>query len=139
MHWQPANRIRLVTFDALFTLVKPRKPIHEQYSDAFEPFLGRLDAARIKRSFKQGTVSLWQSKLASHCFVALCEEQDTSPAYNQGHEKWWSNVIRKTALGAGAEVQAVNASLPTLVPRLLNRFSSDEGYELYSDAMSTGE
>jgi hypothetical protein len=46
--------IRLVTFDALFTLITLRKPIHVQYSEAFSPYLGTLPPDAIARSFKLG-------------------------------------------------------------------------------------
>lgn len=46
--------IRLVTFDALHTIITPRRPIHVQYSEVFTPFLGILDSNAIKRSFKVG-------------------------------------------------------------------------------------
>ena len=47
--------IRLVTFDALHTLVAPRLPVYVQYSQTFEPYLGVLDPDALKRSFKIGT------------------------------------------------------------------------------------
>jgi phosphoglycolate phosphatase-like HAD superfamily hydrolase len=49
--------IRLVTFDALYTLVKPRRPVHVQYAEVFEQHgLRRVDPDEVKRSFKQGEV-----------------------------------------------------------------------------------
>jgi hypothetical protein len=50
--------IRLVTFDALFTLIKPRAPIYVQYSRVFEPHLGLLKPDAIKASFKTGMSAL---------------------------------------------------------------------------------
>jgi hypothetical protein len=49
--------IRLVTFDALHTLITPRKPIHVQYAEEFRPYLGRLPPKAIARSFKPGVLS----------------------------------------------------------------------------------
>lgn len=46
--------IRLVTFDALHTLITPRKPIHVQYSEVFSPYLGMLPPDAIARSLKLG-------------------------------------------------------------------------------------
>lgn len=46
--------IRLVTFDALLTLVRPRQPVYVQYAQIFEPYLGALAPDAIKRSFKSG-------------------------------------------------------------------------------------
>ncbi len=56
MTWQAIRlpRIRLVTFDALHTIITPRLPINVQYSAVFEPYLGALDPEAIKRSFKTG-------------------------------------------------------------------------------------
>ncbi|KLO14260.1 HAD-like protein [Schizopora paradoxa] len=113
--------IRLVLFDALFTLVAPRKPISTQYAEAFKPFFGTLDEGRIKSEFKR----------------ALKQLETERPAYEQGHETWWADVIRRTAVGAGAPAEVVEHALPTLVPGLLKRFSSREGYKLYDDALPT--
>ena len=49
--------IRLVTVDALHTLITPRKPIHVQYAEEFRPYLGRLPPKAIARSFKLGVLS----------------------------------------------------------------------------------
>lgn len=46
--------IRLVIFDALHTLLKPRRPIYVQYSQTFEPYLGVLEPEALKNSFKTG-------------------------------------------------------------------------------------
>jgi hypothetical protein len=48
--------IRLVTFDALHTLITPRKPIHVQYAEVFSPYLGTLPPDAIARSFKLGVL-----------------------------------------------------------------------------------
>lgn len=93
-------------------------------------------------------------------FTALRGVQIERPAYsaaagdinNEKSEAWWREVIRRTAIGAGAESEGntsfcsynnakaftvVAESLPTLVPTLMKRFSSSEGYALYDDAYST--
>ncbi|KAH9832302.1 HAD hydrolase subfamily IA REG-2-like protein [Rhodofomes roseus] len=113
--------IRAVLFDALATLVAPRLPIYVQYSQTFEPYLGVLAPDLLKKSFKS----------------ALKQVQKEKPAYQSGAEGWWGEVIRRTALGAGADPQAVDRSLGEIVPRLLHRFSSREGYKLYDDSMPT--
>ena len=46
--------IRFVTFDALHTLITPRKPIHVQYAEVFTPYLGTLPPDAIAHSFKLG-------------------------------------------------------------------------------------
>ncbi|KAK7472785.1 hypothetical protein VKT23_000892 [Stygiomarasmius scandens] len=117
--------IRLVTFDILHTLITPRHPIHVQYSMAFAPYLGKLDPEQLKYSFK----------------IALKELQRERPAYayenEAASERWWSEVIKKTALGAGAAPSAVDASLEKIVPNLMKRFSSREGYAAFEDALPT--
>ncbi|KAH9929613.1 HAD hydrolase subfamily IA REG-2-like protein [Epithele typhae] len=113
--------IRLVTFDALHTLVAPRLPIHVQYSQTFEPYLGKLDPEALKHSFKS----------------VLKQVQQEQPVYRGGADEWWGYVIKRTAVGAGADPTAVNASLGQIIPRLLNRFSSREGYKLFDDTLPT--
>ena len=44
--------IKLVTFDALHTLLTPRRPIYVQYSQVFSPYLGVLSPESLKCSFK---------------------------------------------------------------------------------------
>ncbi|KAG2146485.1 HAD-like domain-containing protein [Suillus bovinus] len=113
--------IRLVTFDALHTLVTPRLPIYVQYSQTFAPYLGVLEPGLLKQSFK----------------VALSQVQKENPTYqgNSGAEGWWSEVIKRTAIGAGANQQAVDSSLPQIVPSLMERFSSRQGYKLFHDSL----
>ncbi|KAH8079446.1 HAD hydrolase subfamily IA REG-2-like protein [Cristinia sonorae] len=109
--------IRLVTFDALHTIITPRLPIFIQYSQTFEPYLGVLGQDALKSSFK----------------LALKQLQAEKPVYGDGARRWWGEVIRRTALGAGADPEAVERNIGEIVPRLLHRFSSKEGYKLYDD------
>ncbi|OJA18242.1 hypothetical protein AZE42_05170 [Rhizopogon vesiculosus] len=113
--------IRLVTFDALHTLITPRLPIYVQYSQTFAPYLGVLEPELLRQSFK----------------VALKQVQKDKPAYQEdsGAEGWWSEVIKRTAIGAGADPQAVDSSLRHIVPSLMERFSSREGYKLFHDSL----
>jgi hypothetical protein len=60
--------IRFVTFDALYTLITPRKPIYVQYSEAFSPYLGPLPPDVIARSFKLGVLSFCDFYIASARF-----------------------------------------------------------------------
>ncbi|PCH43537.1 HAD hydrolase IA REG-2-like protein [Wolfiporia cocos MD-104 SS10] len=113
--------IRLVIFDALQTLIAFRLPVYVQYAQTFEPHLGPLDPDAIKKSFK----------------TALKQLQVEQPAYQSGAEGWWGEVIRRTAVGAGADHNAVGSSLPELTRRLLHRFSSREGYRAFDDALPT--
>jgi len=66
----------------------------------------------------------------------LKQLQQEKPVYQSGAQEWWGQVIRRTAIGAGADPQAVDKSLEHIVPRLLHRFSSREGYKLYDDSLS---
>ncbi|KAK0485880.1 HAD-like domain-containing protein [Armillaria novae-zelandiae] len=111
--------IRLVTFDALFTLINLREPVHVQYARAFRPYLGELDADAVKSSFK----------------AALAALQKERPAYDSGSTAWWSEVIRRTALGAKADSAALDRSLQDIVHGLMRRFSSREGYKAYDGAI----
>ncbi|KAH9929308.1 HAD hydrolase subfamily IA REG-2-like protein [Amylocystis lapponica] len=111
--------IRLVLFDAFSTLLTPRLPVYVQYSETFEPYLGVLEPDALKRSFK----------------IALKQLQAEKPAYQSGAQEWWGEVIRRTAVGAGGDPNAVDKSLAEIVPRLLKRFSSREGYRAFDDSI----
>ena len=113
--------IKLVTLDAFYTTVAPRLPIYVQYADTFRPYLGTLQPDALKRSFK----------------TALRGVQKERPAYvgEDAASGWWGEVIKRTAIGAGADPQDVDSSLGEIVPRLLKRFSSREGYKLYDDTV----
>jgi len=62
----PLMTIRLVLFDALHTLVKPRAPIFLQYANVFEPHLGKLSPEAIKSSFKTGKL-----QISRHCYMVV--------------------------------------------------------------------
>jgi len=111
--------LKLVLFDALHTLLTPRLPIYVQYSQTFQPFLGALDPTALKQSFR----------------AALKQVQVEHPSYQNGAQHWWTEVIRKTAVGAGADPHIVDQSLGEIVPRLMHRFASREGYKLFEDSL----
>jgi len=46
--------IRLVTFDALYTIIAPRLPVHIQYSQTFAPYIGILNPDSLRQSFRVG-------------------------------------------------------------------------------------
>ncbi|KAJ7096225.1 HAD-like domain-containing protein [Mycena epipterygia] len=112
-------KIRLVTFDVLHTLITPRHPIHIQYARVFEPYLGPLGPQALRRSFG----------------IALRQIQAEKPAYGDDASSWWSDVIRRTALGAGAEPKVLDDSLSAIVPRLMATFSTKEGYKAFDDSL----
>lgn len=90
-----------------------------QYSNTFAPYLGVLDPDALKRSFK----------------TALKAVHQTNPTYAKGSSVWWAEVIRRTALDAGANARDVDEHLAKIVPRLLQVFSSREGYKAFDDAL----
>ena len=56
----PGSAIRLVTFDALYTVLVPRAPIPVQYAEAFAAAgLGPLEPNAVKCSFKAGGLRSW--------------------------------------------------------------------------------
>lgn len=114
-------RIRLVTFDALHTIISPRHPIHVQYSQVFAPFLGVLPPESIKKSFTK----------------ALKAVQTEHPSYNKGAEQWWRDVISRTAIGAGGSKHVLDENLSEIAKTLMARFSSKEGYKAIDDAIPT--
>ena len=66
--------IRLLTFDALFTLLRPTQPFHIQYARTFQPYFGSLDPESIRLSFKRG-----QSSSRSRSRVLVAEKR--APAF----------------------------------------------------------
>lgn len=68
-------KIRLVTFDALHTIVTPRLPIYVQYSQTFEPYLGVLEPEAVKKSFKIGNVQLQSGMENSVSYVCDAHNQ----------------------------------------------------------------
>ncbi|KAH7339842.1 HAD hydrolase subfamily IA REG-2-like protein [Rhizoctonia solani] len=123
-------RVKIVFFDALFTIVQPRIPIFEQYHRVLTPKLGPLNPVLLKDSFK----------------TALGEVQQERPAYGNGKtgpvesdavRSWWKEVIRRTALGAGADPEKTDKNLEDAVTELLHIFSSKEGYKLTDGTLQT--
>jgi len=148
-------RIRLITFDAFHTIITPRHPIHVQYSQVFAPFLGVLPPESIKQSFKKGERET-PARTSSKCCSALKEVQAEHPSYDKGAKQWWSDVIRRTAIGGGGSrhgmygkdnpssdesngVSALDENLSDIVETLMARFSSKEGYKAFDDAISTSQ
>lgn len=48
------QKVIMVFFDALGTLITPRLPVHVQYAEVFEPYLGKLEASSVQAAFKKG-------------------------------------------------------------------------------------
>ncbi|KZT44207.1 HAD-like protein [Sistotremastrum suecicum HHB10207 ss-3] len=117
--------IRVVFFDALHTIITPRLPIYVQYSQVFAPYLGELSPDAIRVAFK----------------TSLKQIQKEKPAYviEGGANAWWMEVIKRTALGAGADEKDLLKALPEIVPKLMTRFSSKEGYKTFPEVLKTLE
>ncbi|KAK1251056.1 hypothetical protein MKX07_005611 [Trichoderma sp. CBMAI-0711] len=105
----------LLCFDAFGTLFRPKGAVAQQY-------------AHVSRQC--GLTGFSDKELSSRLLAAIKEERELNPNYGKatglGATKWWTNVIHKTF----TPLIPRNQSLPpTLVPKLLHRFSSSEGYE----------
>ncbi|KAJ7597533.1 HAD-like protein [Mycena floridula] len=111
--------IRLVSFDAFKTLFYPRHSIAAQYASVMSPFLGSMNEKLLDASFK----------------TALSQLRIERPLYEKGTKLWWTEVIKRTALNAGANEHALDQSLSQIVSTLLHRFSSNLGYEAYPDVL----
>ncbi|EIM79908.1 uncharacterized protein STEHIDRAFT_68915 [Stereum hirsutum FP-91666 SS1] len=132
-------RIKLVTFDALHTLITPRLPIAVQYAQTFEPYLGPLDPKLLNLSFKRALKDLQKSKPLYASPSPSPSPSGTSEPSSQNASpdptSWWTEIIRRTALGAHASPALVSQHLQSIVPVLMKRFSSDEGYMLFDDVV----
>jgi REG-2-like HAD superfamily hydrolase len=111
----------LLAFDAFGTLFNPRQPIAAQYG-----YLARL----------HGMGGLREDDIQASFHKAFKEEASELPNYGKNigmkAPEWWANVIIKTF----TPLIPINTKLPEqLVPDLLHRFSSNEGYAIYPDVM----
>ena len=48
-------------------------------------------------------------------------------------EQWWSELIQRCIVNAGAEETDVERAMSTLGPSLLSRFESEKGYKLFPE------
>jgi len=131
-------RYLLLTLDAFGTLFHPRIPIAAQYIQAAHS-LGFLTPSPHRR----GDNLLMPERFQRAFGEAFRAEATARPNYGRwepgfgGPRLWWANVIRgcfervvgRAGEGGGAEV----ALPPELVPTLLERFSSRQGYALFED------
>lgn len=111
----------LLAFDAFGTLFTPRQPVASQYGEvARRHGLSGFKDDELQASFRR----------------AFKEESAQHPNYGKKvgmmAPEWWSNVISKTF----TPFVSSGAQLPDrLVPDLLHRFSSKEGYSLFPDTL----
>lgn len=109
----------LLCFDAFGTLFSPKGPVAQQYAEVARQcdFTGFSD-----------------KELQSRLLEAIKDEREQNPNYGKatglGATQWWTNVIHKTFTPLLRNNQALP---PTLVPKLIHRFSSSEGYEAQRD------
>lgn len=141
---RPRNYL-LLTLDAYETLFHPRLPIATQYAQtahslgAFNPLPTHLHPtdSDVKTAFKAAFKQ--EAKLRPNY-------GRSKPDFKGGPKQWWANVIQgsferavlEVDEGGSADVgekkrQALESLPPELVPRLIHRFWSREGYELYND------
>jgi FMN phosphatase YigB (HAD superfamily) len=122
------KRTLLITLDAFETLFHPKKPIADLYAAAANHFrfprrAPRLTPEQIHPAFKE-VFKTQSSILPNYGRDAALAGQYAGP------KQWWSEVIVDTLTRASGSREDV----PTLlVQMLLNRFSSNDGYALYSD------
>ncbi|RFU80980.1 haloacid dehalogenase [Trichoderma arundinaceum] len=109
----------LLCFDAFGTLFRPKGAVAQQY-------------AEVARQC--GITGFSDKELQSRLLAAIKDERELNPNYGKatglGATKWWSNVIQKTFTPLISNNQALP---PMLVPKLIHRFSSSEGYEAQRD------
>ncbi|OAR05881.1 hypothetical protein LLEC1_05664 [Akanthomyces lecanii] len=114
-----AKRNLLLCFDAFGTLFTPKGSVAQQY-------------AHVARQC--GIADFSDQELETHLMAAIRQERKLNPNYGRptglGATRWWTNVIHRTF----APLIRENQPLPSaLVPALLHRFASDEGYEAQPD------
>ncbi|KAM6480245.1 hypothetical protein HDV62DRAFT_105848 [Trichoderma sp. SZMC 28011] len=109
----------LLCFDAFGTLFSPKGAVAQQY-------------AEVARQC--GITEFSDNELQSRLLAAIKEEREQNPNYGKatglGATKWWTNVIHKTFTPL---IRSDQALPPSLVPKLMHRFSSSEGYDAQHD------
>ena len=124
-------RTLLLTLDAFNTLFHPRPSIPHQYASvAHAHGLPRTQVTpeRIQSAFKAAY------KEASRSHPNYGRDAVLRGQYG-GPRQWWEEVVRSTFTRALDAPSPHSANLPeSLVPALLDRFASKDGYALYDDA-----
>ncbi|QRV94240.1 haloacid dehalogenase [Ceratobasidium sp. AG-Ba] len=131
------QKIKIVFFDALFTIVKPRRPIIEQYHRVFiRHHIAGIDESKLGGSFKKALRELQTERPAYRSAGKMGKGEDAGEDGEQVRN-WWGEVVRRTAVGAGADNNQMNERLDDAVTDLLHIFSSKEGYKLVDGAFQT--
>ncbi|OAA81593.1 haloacid dehalogenase [Akanthomyces lecanii RCEF 1005] len=114
-----AKRNLLLCFDAFGTLFTPKGSVVQQY-------------AHVARQC--GIADFSDNQLEAHLMAAIRQERRLNPNYGKatglGATRWWTNIIHTTFAPLIRENQPFP---PALVPSLIRRFASDEGYEAQPD------
>ncbi|KAI9682806.1 MAG: hypothetical protein M1822_006296 [Bathelium mastoideum] len=114
------KRDLLLCFDAFGTLFTPKAPIAEQYGEvARRHGLSGFSDAQVQDAFKKAFKE--ESK----------ERPNYGKAFGMAAPEWWGNIIKKVFYPFLRD----DAFPPGLVPDLLTRFSSKDGYKLYPDVL----
>ncbi|KZT61998.1 HAD-like protein [Calocera cornea HHB12733] len=115
--------IRLITFDAFDTIVRPRLPIFVSYTQIFHKHNIDVSQDLVKRAFKPSF------KKVEAEFPVYGKDVGMTP-----HD-WWGKVIEGTLEGAGIPKDVTEKALPGVVNDLMHRFGTDEGYDLFPDVL----
>ncbi|KAK3180736.1 hypothetical protein K4F52_007953 [Lecanicillium sp. MT-2017a] len=113
----------LLSFDAFGTLFSPKDPVAHQYLQEARQF---------------GLTGFSEEELASKLYAAFKDESKLNPNYGKatglGATKWWTNIIHKTFTPLLPKDKTLP---PNLVPRLIERFGTDEAYSTEPSLVST--
>ncbi|EEU36446.1 uncharacterized protein NECHADRAFT_42619 [Fusarium vanettenii 77-13-4] len=117
-----SKRNLLLCFDAFGTLIRPARPVVQQY-------------AEIARQC--GVTDFDDHELQSSLLAAIKKEAAKNPNYGKatglGATKWWTNVIHNTF----TPLIRNNQPLPKeLAPALLHRFATKDGYDTEPNLVS---
>ncbi|KAI5251015.1 hypothetical protein E4T42_04625 [Aureobasidium subglaciale] len=128
------KRNLLLCVDAFGTLFRPRSPIAEQYGTAARGMGVKISDDEVAKSFRSGK-RVDDKRLMQINLAAFKEVSKAYPNYGKatdmGARQWWTEVINKTFQPHH------KGPLPSdLVPNLIHRFWSKEGYTAFPDVLS---
>ncbi|KZO98792.1 HAD hydrolase subfamily IA REG-2-like protein [Calocera viscosa TUFC12733] len=115
--------IRLITFDAFDTIVRPRLPIFVSYTQIFHKHNIAVTQDAVKRAFKPSF------KKVEAEFPVYGKAVGMTPW------DWWGKVIAGTLEGAGVPQEVTDKALTGVVDDLMHRFGTEEGYDLFPDVL----
>lgn len=126
-----SRRIRLVTFDAMKTLITPREAVGKIYADfAARKFQLRFDADSLNKSFLHNYRLQDQQ---NPCFGYYSCENSSSSSLAERQKFWWINVVK----GTFSNVKSIDESqLNALSSDLYDFFGTVDPWRLNSSAKS---